>query len=84
MRLKDPFKINFYLWVLNLTNRINSETVFQTTGNVGYNGWLQTVPGKEWLRLYGEDGERLYNEKLHNPVKYFNPRIIRFGMEVIF
>jgi len=84
VRIKDFLKLNIFVWVLNITNRINSETVFQTTGKVDYNGWLQTNEGGEWLRIYGEEGKKLYNEKLHDPMKYFNPRIIRFGLEIEF
>jgi len=103
VRIKDSFKLNFYIWALNITNRINAEQVFLTTGKVDYNGWLETEPGQAWLAIYGspfrntsrahyeywaeifkEGGEGAYNDVLRDPMKYFNPRIIRFGLEILF
>ena len=38
----------------------------------------------DWYELHKEGGEKLYNDVLQDPMKYFYPRVIRFGLEIIF
>jgi len=82
--LTGRLKVNAYIWVLNLTDRLNPCNVYETTGDWRTTGWLETSQGKEWLAIYGEEGKKLYEEVTRNPLNFRPPRQMRFGLEFLF
>jgi hypothetical protein len=84
IRLTSKLRINAYVWALNITGRLNPYAVYQTTGDYRSTGWLDTLDGKQWLEIYGEEGRKMYEEVTMNPFNFRPPRQVRFGLELIF
>lgn len=84
IRLTSKLRVNAYVWALNVTNRLNPYNVYRTTGDYRSTGWLDTLPGKQWLAIYGEEGQKMYEEVTMSPFNFRPPRQVRFGLELIF
>jgi outer membrane receptor protein involved in Fe transport len=71
--------VSAYLLVLNALNTENVNSVYEGTGNVGEDGWLETSEGQIWSK--GNPlGATFYEDRLKNPIRWDNPRMIRFGL----
>ena len=77
-------KADFYIWALNIMDRVNSLNVWTTTGDYAADGWLNTAPGKSWLAQFGEEGRRQYEIAMKNGRSYRTPRQVRFGIRFLF
>lgn len=74
--------MNGYVWVLNLFNRRNPDTVFQSTGDALSTGWLAEPTGEA---SYSTDrGRSLYDLKQRSPNRFDTPRVVRFGLRAAF
>jgi len=76
--------LDFYVWVLNLFDRDNVNTVYTGSGSAVTTNFLQTGEGQAFLDssagTYGEDvaAER-FRLAEHNPNLYGVPRMVRLG-----
>ncbi|MBN1153894.1 TonB-dependent receptor [candidate division KSB1 bacterium] len=87
---------NLYLWVINLLGTQNpfqrrsdrgqdyadgGAGVYEATGRVDDNGWLDTVEGQQWvLDNGGENAAAMYRALINNPRNWEEPRQIRLGL----
>ncbi len=83
-------KMTVYLEVINVFDRKNALSVYQSTGQPDNCGWLETDAGQDWLNndpgpdWTGYDREEKYHLKENDPLNYDTPRQIRLGMRVHF
>lgn len=85
------FKINMYLWVINVLNTENIVSVFNTTGDPYDNGYLTTPEGiaiVEGFRRFGEYHAQtymdLYKALNYNAGFFGTPRQIRLGVRLTY
>ncbi len=74
----------FFIWIINLSNRFNTQSVYPTTGQADASAWLATPEGRDFLDQFGETGRQKYEIKERDPLHYDTPRQIRFGMVIHF
>jgi len=72
------------VWVINLLDRRNANTVFTGSGSPSTTAWLATPDGKAWLQNAGPDGARLYDLAQSRPELFDAPRLVRFGLRATF
>jgi hypothetical protein len=74
-----------FLWTLNAFNTKNPVTVYTSTGSPDATSWLQTEPGKNFVRDNSDvNGESMYQLAEDNPNLYSSPRLVRFGLRANF
>jgi len=81
------FKLEAYVWVLNLLDTRNPVQVYGSSGSAAATGWLDTEDGQTYLANAadaGRDGLGLYQLAQNNPNFYTNPRLVRFGLRTNF
>jgi hypothetical protein len=73
-----------YLWVINLTNRVNTNTVYQSTGDEYSSGFLSTPQGLDLVRSspYPEQFISDYQAYEQDPAFHGIPRQIRLGLKL--
>jgi len=71
--------VSAYILVLNALNTENVVSVYPGTGSAGEDGWLNTSEGEVWLKG-NPIGESFYEDRLRNPSRWQNPRMIRVGI----
>lgn len=83
--------LDLYLWVLNLFDRDNVISVYESTGRPNTTAWLNTEEGQKYVQdnanpteMSGLTGEELYLLKELNPLNYDTPRQVRFGVRMNF
>ena len=71
--------VSAYILVLNVLNTENVNSVYEGTGNAGEDGWLESAEGQVWSK--GNPlGATFYEDRLKNPSRWQNPRMVRFGL----
>ncbi|MFQ5602616.1 MAG: carboxypeptidase-like regulatory domain-containing protein [bacterium] len=75
-----------YLWVLNLTDEQNVNTVFRSTGDEFSTGFLETPAGKNAIKGAKDPDAFVSDYKAfeRNPTRFGIPRQIRLGLKVNF
>ncbi len=73
-----------FLWVLNVLDRKNAQTVFESSGSAFTTNWLNTQAGQAFLAQQGEKGRRAYELAQNRPTFFSNPRLVRFGLRASF
>jgi outer membrane receptor protein involved in Fe transport len=73
-----------YLWIQNLLDLENFNTVWPSTGQPDNTAFLETPEGEELLRSSPEGFESDYRALERDPQNYGLPRIIRLGLKVKF
>ena len=76
-----------YIWVLNLFDRKNPYSVYNSSGSPFTTNFLDTPDGEQFLAdasSKGLNGEDLYHLAETNPNYYLNPRLVRFGLRASF
>ncbi|UCH09512.1 MAG: TonB-dependent receptor [Fidelibacterota bacterium] len=71
--------VSLYVLVLNAFNSENVIDVYPTTGEAGTDGWLETPAGQVWL-LGRPESASYYDDRLRDPGRWDNPRIVRIGL----
>ena len=83
-----------YLLVKNALNRENVYSVYEGSGQVANDAWLETAEGQTWIKGQekefpaiskangGPGAEQLYLDRLATPGRWGTPRTVRFGIEV--
>jgi outer membrane receptor protein involved in Fe transport len=87
LKLDKTFSISqtdlvVYLWVVNVTNALNATWVYPGTGAPDNDGYFDTVAGKDFLKIWGENGKELYNFLLRDPYMAGPPRQFRLGLRL--
>lgn len=85
-RLRNT-NMSAYVWVLNLFNRQNPYSVYNSSGSPFTTNFLDTPDGQQFLAdasSKGLNGEQLYGLAENNPNFYLNPRLVRFGLRASF
>ncbi len=89
--LKNGISLDFYVWVMNLLDRDNVLSVYETSGDPDATNWLVTEAGQDWIDANssvddssGLTGEQKYKLASQNPGNYDIPRQIRFGLRMSF
>jgi len=80
-------RLEGFVWVLNVFDIKNANTVYLSTGSAQTTGWLDTNDGQAYLlnaTLQGKDGLGEYRLGEGNPDLYSNPRLVRFGVRTSF
>jgi outer membrane receptor protein involved in Fe transport len=82
---------DFYVWVLNLFDRLNPVAVWETSGNGEATDWLNTQQGEDFQARWntvtdasGLTGKQKYELKQKDPANYDTPRQVRFGIRMSF
>jgi len=81
-------QLNFYVWVLNLFDRLNKIDVYESTGQANSTAWLETEDGQAFIRSTAEPdwtgytGLEKYQLIQNNPNSFGEPLQIRFGVKV--
>ena len=81
--------VDFYLWVLNVFDRDNTNNVYTSTGSAETTNFLNTSAGEAFLATnaatYGEDVAReRYRLAELDPSLHGFPRMVRFGAKLSF
>ncbi|HHI03363.1 MAG TPA: hypothetical protein ENL22_07575 [candidate division Zixibacteria bacterium] len=89
--LKNGISLDFYVWVMNLLDRDNVLSVYETSGDPDATNWLVTEAGETFIENNSEvhdasglNGEEKYILASQNPGNYDIPRQIRFGLRMNF
>ena len=87
----NGISLDFYVWVMNLLDRDNVLSVYETSGDPTATNWLVTDAGQDWIDANSSaddsselTGEEKYNLASQNPGNYDIPRQIRFGLRMSF
>jgi hypothetical protein len=87
----NGISLDFYVWVMNLLDRDNVLSVYETSGDPDATNWLVTEAGQNWVEensdasdSSGLTGEEKYILASQNPGNYDIPRQIRFGLRMSF
>jgi hypothetical protein len=87
----NGINLDLYVWVLNLLDRDNVLSVYESSGDAISTNWLVTEPGQDWIDanssvdpLSGLTGEEKYILASQNPGNYDIPRQVRFGIRMSF
>jgi outer membrane receptor protein involved in Fe transport len=88
------YEIVPYLWVKNLLNRDNVNSVYEGTGEAYTSGYLKTLEGQTRAAnasveehtnvVVGDEFAYRYDLAQNNPSTYSNPRMILVGLRVSF
>lgn len=88
---RNGYTLGFYVWVMNLLDRNNVLSVYETSGDPDATNWLTTDAGQDFAEAYntaddssGLTGEEKYILASQNPGNYDMPRQIRFGLRMSF
>jgi hypothetical protein len=76
-----------YIWVLNVFDRKNPFSVYNSSGSPYTTNFLNTPDGEQFLAdaaSRGIDGQELYGLAENNPNFYTNPRLVRLGLRASF
>jgi len=96
LKASKAFKIgkaslDVYVWVLNLLDRDNVISVYESSGSAESTNWLTTESGENWQETYdtvtdesGLTGAQKYELKEKDPQNYDIPRQVRFGIRMSF
>ncbi len=83
------YNMKFFVWVKNLLDFRNVNTVYPATGQADNDGWLGTDEGVTWMTAAAfngtateEQAAALYNSKLSNPYNWGEPRQVRIGFRI--
>ncbi|HET9253135.1 MAG TPA: TonB-dependent receptor, partial [Candidatus Eisenbacteria bacterium] len=81
--------LDLYLWVLNIFDRDNVNSVYGSSGSARTTNFLNSEPGQQYIAdnsaTYGEAGVReRYRLGELDPTRYGNPRMVRFGAKLSF
>jgi outer membrane receptor protein involved in Fe transport len=77
-------RLNAFVWVINLFDRMNPSAVYTSSGLPDETGWLSTPDGQAWLAANGEDARERYELAQRSPGNYLTPRVVRFGLRTSF
>lgn len=87
----NGINLDFYVWILNLLDRDNVLSVYESSGDALSTNWLVTQPGQDWIEANadvhdasGLTGEEKYILASQNPGNYDIPRQVRFGIRMSF
>jgi len=87
----NGISLDLYVWVMNLLDRDNVLSVYETSGDPDATNWLVTEAGQDWIDANssaddasGLNGEDKYILASQNPGNYDIPRQIRFGLRMSF
>lgn len=81
------FKVEGFVWVLNLLDSKNAYRVYTSSGSADATGWLDTDEAQNYLQgaaANGKDGLAAYKLAEANPTLFGNPRLVRFGVRTNF
>ncbi len=73
-----------FVWVLNLLDARNPNTVYTSSGSPFTTGWLNTDDGQAFADANGQAAVDTYRLAENNPNLYSNPRLVRFGFRTNF
>jgi outer membrane receptor protein involved in Fe transport len=76
-----PVTLNPYIWVLNLFNHMNVNTIYPATGLPDDDGWFSTPEGQRWAESNPVAAE-WYHARIDDPGNYNAPRQIRIGLRI--
>ncbi|MBI3232539.1 MAG: carboxypeptidase regulatory-like domain-containing protein [Bacteroidetes bacterium] len=79
-------QLSIFLWVQNIFNFKNIQSVYQYTGSASDDGYLASEWGKQALRneKYAQSFTDMYNAKLLNPGNFGAPRLFQLGIKYIY
>ncbi len=87
----NGLSLDVYVWIMNVLNRNNVLSVYETSGDPDATNFLPTQAGQDFIDTYstptdssGLTGEQKYILASHNPGNYDIPRQIRFGLNISF
>ena len=87
----NGISLDFYVWIMNLLDRDNVLTVYETSGDPDATNWLVTESGETFIENNSEvidtsdlNGEEKYILASQHPGNYDIPRQIRFGLRLSF
>ncbi len=86
-KLMDKYEFTAYVWVQNLLDRDNYNSVWRSTGAPDNSAFLETELGEAWIESMGQYGEEFildYQAYEQNPGNYGIPRLIRLGLKFKF
>ena len=75
-------ELSAYIWILNLFDRENVITVYDTSGDAFSTGWLATSSGA--ASYASEEAQGLYDLRQNDPTLLDVPRLVRFGLRTSF
>jgi outer membrane receptor protein involved in Fe transport len=82
---------DFYVWILNVFDRLNPVSVYETSGDGESTNWLNTPSGEVFQDSYSSihdssnlTGAQKYELKQKDPSNYDTPRQVRFGVRMSF
>lgn len=84
VKIFDKLNANIYLLAINVFDQELVNDVFDTSGEPGNTGWLDTYTGRLWAQNNGPEAVRLYNIRSHAIGNYGPPRQIRLGFRLFF
>ncbi|RMH77524.1 MAG: hypothetical protein D6681_20865, partial [Calditrichaeota bacterium] len=91
MKLEKTFqfgkiRIKPYLWVQNLFDRDNFNSVYRSTGEPDDTAFLNTPEGQQTIQSSADPEQFVLDYKAleRNPTNYGIPRLTRFGIQVKF
>jgi len=84
------YNMKAFVWVINLLDAQNVESIYPATGQADNDGWLGSDPGQSWVTNtafdgtgnYADEAANLYNSKLSNPYNWGAPRQVRIGFRI--
>jgi hypothetical protein len=77
-------RVTPFVWIKNLFDRKNINSVYYGTGSPETTGWLDTQAGQDYLNAFGNDALQRYLLKQANPTFYAPPRQVYFGLRAEF
>ncbi|MBI5837606.1 MAG: TonB-dependent receptor [Candidatus Eisenbacteria bacterium] len=75
VKLRQGMSLELQLYVYNLLNRYNPNSVYLGTGDPYVTGFLNLESGQQ----LGPDDRKIYEIAQRNPLNFDNPRMVRFG-----
>ena len=83
---RNAMDLSVFLWVQNLLNTQNVESVYGFTGLANNDGWLSSPIGVQQAenQVRTQSYVDMYNAKVNNPYSYSVPRLTRLGVRVYF
>ncbi len=79
-------ELQVFLWVQNLLNTKNVQSVYGFTSLANDDGWLSSPEGTQQAanQVRTQSYIDMYNAKVDNPYRYSTPRLTRLGVRVYF
>jgi hypothetical protein len=77
------FDLTPYIWVINLLNTENVQTVYNATGEPDDDGWFNTLEGQTWAAAQPTAAQWYYYRNA-DPERWAEPRQIRLGLRIDF